>query len=177
MQLGDDFRAIAGEVNRSGVEEALTDVAAVAHAGWDGEQCGAGVLDVLVECVVAGEVGLQRDEVLVGIAGVGDEEQPGVEVAESVGPVGEVVATAQDAASVILGSSTASPRLTTKPSDGASPAVLDTAGTRLDRSPNGPIGGSRFRPANSPEPDGSTKPWCPRPECLGGCGTPSFHSP
>jgi hypothetical protein len=48
---------------------------------------------------------LHRDELRHRVAHEGDEEQPGIEVAEAIGSVGEVVAAAQDldAAEVLCG--------------------------------------------------------------------------
>ena len=52
--------------------------------------------------VLTGQLGLHRDVVLVGVAHEGDEEQPGVEPAERVAAVGEVVAAAQQLRAVVV---------------------------------------------------------------------------
>ena len=76
-------------------EERLSPVAARANPGRAGEDRGPGVLDVLVEGVLRCERPLHGHELRPGVPAEGDEEQPGVEVADAVGAVGEVVAAAQ----------------------------------------------------------------------------------
>src|SRR5215218_2319652 len=65
-------------------EQRLADVPAPAGTRRYGEQPRAGVLEILVHPVVAGQPALHRDELGVGVPHVGDEEQPRVEPAEVV---------------------------------------------------------------------------------------------
>src|SRR5581483_2916156 len=69
---------------------------ALPQAWWARENGRAGVGDVFVHRVIAGELRLHRHEVRERIAHERDEEQTGVQVAEAVRPVGEVVTAAQD---------------------------------------------------------------------------------
>jgi len=53
------------------------------------------VLDVLVEAVLLSQHPLHGDELGLGVADERDEEQPRVEVSDTVGAVGEVVSAPQ----------------------------------------------------------------------------------
>jgi hypothetical protein len=86
-QLGIGLRAGAGQ-------EGLADPAAACWAWGDGPQARSHVLDVFGERVVGAESSLDADERL-GIALEGEEEEPGVELAEAVvEAVGEGVSAA-----------------------------------------------------------------------------------
>ena len=71
---------------------------------WDREERRAGVLEVLAQPVAESEFHLDRDEVGARVADVGEEEQPGVQPAQAVAAVDEVVAAAQHpGAAVVVG--------------------------------------------------------------------------
>src|SRR4051794_1989287 len=70
-------------------EQSLPDVLAELHTRRDREQGGSGVLHVLAHRVADANLGLDRDEVGPGIDHVRDEEQPGVQPTQPVGPVDE----------------------------------------------------------------------------------------
>jgi len=90
-----------GEKQRS-LEELLADEFSRSSTRRDREQAGAGVLEVLLHRVHPRDAGLERHVLLDGVAHVGDEEQAGVEAAEVIVAVGEVVAAAQDLDSVVV---------------------------------------------------------------------------
>src|SRR4051794_8110560 len=106
---------ITGEITRryvtrpchppvSALDQRLPPVGPVAQPRRDREHRRTGVLDVLHHLVVAGQRALHGHELAVGIAHERHEEQAGVEVAQPVAAVDEVVAAAQDArAPVVLG--------------------------------------------------------------------------
>src|SRR3954447_8563600 len=82
-------------------EELPTDVLPRLRPRRYGEDRAAGELEVLHHRVVARHRRLQWDEVPAGVADVGDEEEPGVETAEGVGTVDEVVAASQHPGAVV----------------------------------------------------------------------------
>src|SRR3954454_14650414 len=95
-------RVVGDDPWRRSGEERLAHVLPLARAGRNGEDRRARELEVLHHRVARRHRVLQRDEVSGGVADERDEEEPGVEAAERVGAVDEVVAAAQHPHAAVL---------------------------------------------------------------------------
>ena len=84
-------------------EQPFADRASGLGSRWDREERAACVEEVFVEEVAGREAGLDRDELLAWVALVGEEEEAGVDLADLVDALGEVVAAAEDPLSLALG--------------------------------------------------------------------------